>query len=194
MLFCYRRRCENGGGSRRRGYGRSWNHDHLRGRRIQSLDDPIHSQVCCDNCNQCTNRYRKDLLDIHLSFATTEQSEMQTNPLLLEQDARVDAIYRVIKGNINWDNLVPTLLEAARELEKFPNLKGSEKLDILQKALKHALKESDKSEEEKKKIVYYIDTVVPVAVQAAVSASKSPLVNAAIDQVEAVCIGCWTKK
>jgi len=115
---------------------------------------------------------------------------MQTNPLLLEQDARVDAIYRVIKGSLNWDNLVPTLLEAARELEKLPGLKGSEKLDILQKALKHALNESDKSEEEKKKIVYYIDTVVPIAVQAAVSASKHPLVA----QVQAVCIGCWTKK
>jgi hypothetical protein len=119
---------------------------------------------------------------------------MQTNPLHMEQDARIDAIYRVIKGNINWDNLVPTLLEAAKELEKFPELKGSEKLDILQKALKHALKESDKSNEEKEKILYYIDTVVPVAVQAAVSASKNPLVNAAVAQVEAVCIGCWTKK
>jgi hypothetical protein len=119
---------------------------------------------------------------------------MQTNPLHFEQDARVDAIYRVIKGNLNWDNLVPTLLEAAKELETMPGLKGSEKLDLLQKALKHALKESDKSNEEKEKILYYIDVVVPVAVQAAVSASKNPLVNAAVDQVAAVCIGCWTKK
>jgi hypothetical protein len=115
---------------------------------------------------------------------------MQTNPLHFEEDARVDGIYRLIKGRVDWNNLVPTLLEAARELEKFPGLKGSEKLDILQKALKQVLKESDKSEDEKKKIVYYIDTVVPIAVQAAVSASKNPLVA----QVEAVCIGCWTKK
>lgn len=148
----------------------------------------------CDNRNQSSNRYREDLLDIHLSFATIEQSQMQTNPLHFEQDARVDAIYRVIKGNINWDNLVPTLLEAARELEKFPDMKGSEKLEILQKALKHALKESDKPAEEKEKILYYIDVVVPVAVQAAVSASKNPLVNAVMDQVEAVCMGCWIKK
>lgn len=119
---------------------------------------------------------------------------MQTNPLHMEEDARIDAIYRVIKGNLNWENLVPTLLEAAQELEHLPGLKGSEKLDILQKALKHALKESDKSEEEQKRIVYYIDVVVPVAVQAAVSASKNPLVKAAVDHVEAVCIGCWTKK
>jgi D-mannonate dehydratase len=120
---------------------------------------------------------------------------MQTNPLHFEQDdARVDAIYRVIKGNLNWENLVPTLLEAAQELEQLPGLKGSEKLELLQKALKHALKESDKSEEEKKRIVYYIDVVVPVAVQAAVAASKNPLVKAAVAHVEAVCIGCWTKK
>jgi D-mannonate dehydratase len=150
--------------------------------------------VCCDNRNQCPNRNGHNLLQVHLSFATTEQSEMQTNPLHMEQDARIDAVYRVIKGNLNWDNLVPTLLEGAKELENFPSLKGSEKLDILQKALKHALKESDKSNEEKEKILYYIDTVVPVAVQAAVSASKNPLVNAAVAQVEAVCIGCWTKK
>ena len=115
---------------------------------------------------------------------------MQTNPLHMDQDARVDAIYRVIKVNINWDNLVPTLLEGARELEAMPGLKGSEKLDLLQKALKHALKETDKSNEEKEKILYYIDVVVPVAVQAMVTASKNPMV----DQVQAVCIGCWTKK
>ena len=115
---------------------------------------------------------------------------MQTNPLHAEEDARIDALYRVVKGKIDWDNLVPTLLEAARELEAIPALKGSEKLDLLQKTLKHALKESDKSAEEKEKILYYIDTVVPIATQAAVLASKSPV----LAQVEAACVGCWTKK
>jgi hypothetical protein len=194
MLLYYRRRCENGGRHGRWCDNRRGNHDHLRRWRIEGLDDPIDSQVSCDDCEESSNCDRKDLLDVHLSFGATEQSQMQTNPLHMEQDARVDAIYRVIKGNINWDNLVPTLLEAAREVETFPSLKGSEKLDILQKALKHALKESDKSNEEKEKILYYIETVVPIAVQAAVMASKSPLVNAAVAQVEAVCIGCWTKK
>jgi hypothetical protein len=115
---------------------------------------------------------------------------MQTNPLREEMDARIDALYRVIKGKIDWDNLVPTLLEAARELEAIPGLKGGEKLDILQKTLKHALKESDKSVVEKEKLLHYIDTVVPIATQAAVLASKSPV----LAQVEAACIGCWTKK
>jgi hypothetical protein len=116
---------------------------------------------------------------------------MQTNPMFSEEDARVDALYRVIKGKINWDNLVPTLLEAAKELEAIPDLKGSEKLSLLQKTLKHALMESDKSAEEKEKILYYVDTVVPIAMQAATMATKSPI---RIEQVAQVCVGCWTKK
>lgn len=195
MLFCYRWRCESWHGGRGNHDG-SWsgNHDDLRGRGVEGLDDPVDRQVCYDNSDEGSNRYRKDLLDIHLSFATTEQSQMQTNPLHFEEDARIDAIYRVIKGNLNWDNLVPTLLEAAGELEAMPGLQGKEKLELLQKALKHALKESDKSAEEKERIVYTIDVVVPVAVQALVMASKNPMIKAVANQVEAVCIGCWTKK
>ena len=108
---------------------------------------------------------------------------------MIVEDARIDAIFRVIQGKLNWDNLVPTLLEAARELEVIPGLKGAEKLDLLQKTLKHALKMSNKSDVEKEQILHYIDTIVPIAVQAVVLASKSPLIR----QVEAACIGCWTK-
>ena len=117
---------------------------------------------------------------------------MQTNPMV-EDDARVDAIYRVLKGRINWDNLVPILIEAGKELEALPGLKGSEKLDLLQKALKHALKHSDKTDIEKEQILQYVDTIVPIVMQAAIMASKSPIVAAAVNQVKEVCIGCWTK-
>ncbi len=117
---------------------------------------------------------------------------MQTNPMLAVEDARVDALYRVIKGNINWDNMVPTLIEAGKELEAMPDLKGAEKLDLLQKTLKHALSQTDKSAVEKEQILHYIDTVVPIAMQAVVMASKSPIVGAAIAKVEAVCLRrCW---
>lgn len=147
-----------------------------------------------DNSHQGTDRDCKDLLQIHLSCPATEQTEMQTNPMLAaEDDARIDAIFRVIQGKLNWDNLVPTLLEAAQEIESMPGLGGKEKLDILQKTLKHALKVSDKTDVEREQILHYIDTVVPIAVQAAVMASKSPLVKAVVGQVQAVCIGCWTK-
>jgi len=129
-----------------------------------------------------------------LSFATTEQTDMQTNPMHAEEDARIDAIFKVIEGKLNWDNLVPTLMEAAGELEAMPGLKGTEKLDLLQKTLKYALKASDKSPEEKEKLLHTIDTVVPIVAQAIIMASKSPLVSAVVSQVEATCLGCWMKK
>ena len=104
-----------------------------------------------------------------------------------EQDARIDAVFRVIEGKIKWENLVPTVLEAAKELEAMPGLKGSERLDLLQKVLRHALKKSDMSITEKEGMLYTIDTIVPVIAQAVVMASKSPIVA----QVKAVCVGCW---
>ena len=120
---------------------------------------------------------------------------MQTNPMKVDDDARIDAVLRVMDGTLDWTNLVPTLLEAARELESMPGLKGKEKLDLLQKALKHALKRSPKSAEEKESILYTIDTVVPIVMQGVILASKSPIVGAAIAHVESTCVGCfWTKK
>lgn len=90
-------------------------------------------------------------------------------------DVRVDGLYRLVKGRINWDNLVPTVLEVARELQQFPGLKGPEKLDVLLKTLKFALKDSSLSAEEKEKVLYTIDTVVPLVVAAAKMASKFPI-------------------
>jgi hypothetical protein len=107
-----------------------------------------------------------------------------------EVDARVDALYRVVKGRINWDNLIPTCLELAQELEQMTHLRGKERLDLLMKTLKHALKESTLEAEEKEKILFFIDTVVPIAMQAAILASKSPIVN----QVASACWGFCTKK
>jgi len=108
---------------------------------------------------------------------------MQTNPMML--DAQVDGLYRLIKGRVNWDNLIPTCIEVARELEGMTHLRGPERLDLLLKTLKHALRESDKSAEEKERILFVIDTVVPLAMQAAILASKSPIVNQVVS-------GCWS--
>lgn len=112
---------------------------------------------------------------------------MQTDA---EVDARIDALYRVVKGRINWDNLIPTCLELAQELEQMTHLRGKERLDLLLKTLKHALKESTLEAEEKEKSLFFIDTVVPIAMQAAILASKSPIVN----QVASVCWGFCMKK
>ena len=103
---------------------------------------------------------------------------MQTNPLHetdAQLDAQVDALYRVVKGRIDWDNLIPTCLEIARELEGMTHLRGKERLDLLQKTLRFALKDTDKSVVEKEQILHTIDTVVPIAMQAAVLATKLPI-------------------
>lgn len=111
---------------------------------------------------------------------------MQENPMLL--DARIDGLYRLVKGRINWDNLIPTCIEVARELEGMTHLRGPERLDLLQKTLRHALKESDKCAEEKEKILFVIDTVIPIAMQAAILASKAPIVNQAVSSCWAFCM------
>jgi hypothetical protein len=90
-------------------------------------------------------------------------------------DARIDGLYRLVKGRINWDNLIPTVLEVARELQQFPELKGPEKLDVLLKTLRFALKESSLAAEEKEKVIHTIDTIVPLVVAAAKLASKFPI-------------------
>lgn len=117
---------------------------------------------------------------------------MQANPLHETQaamDARVDGIYRVLKGRIDMENLIPTCIEVAQEIEKLGHVKGSEKLDILQKVLRQALRESGRPVEEQAEILRTIDTLVPIIVQAAILASKHPIAA----QVHAACVGCWAK-
>ena len=124
---------------------------------------------------------------------TVEQTAMQTNPLHEQEaaiDARVDGIYRALKGKISVDSLIPSCLEIAQELENLTELKGKEKLELLQKVLKQAVKESDKSNEDKEQILHTIDSVVPIAMQAAILASKSPVVA----HVQTVCMSCCVPK
>lgn len=103
---------------------------------------------------------------------------MQTNPLHEQDaqvDAQVDALYRTVKGRIDWDNLIPTCMELARELEGLTHLRGKQRLELLQTTLRFALKDSDKTAVEKEQILHTIDTIVPVAMQAATLASKLPI-------------------
>ncbi len=114
---------------------------------------------------------------------------MQSNPLHEQQailDAQVDGIYRVLKGRIHLDNLVPSCIEVAKEIENIGHLRGREKLELLQQVLRQAVRESDKSEDEKSKISILIETVIPLVVQAAILASKSPVVA----QVQAAVVSC----
>jgi hypothetical protein len=99
------------------------------------------------------------------------------NPMIAALDNRVDGLYRLVKGRVNWDNLVPTCLEVAQELEQMSELKGPQKLELLQKTLRFALRESDLPKDKKESISYVIGTVVPIVMQAAIMASKLPIVN-----------------
>lgn len=118
---------------------------------------------------------------------------MQTNPLHEQEaamDARVDGIYRALKGRISVDNLIPSCIEIAKEIEGIGGLPGKEKLELLQKVLKQAVKDTDKSVTEKEQVIHMIDTVVPLVVQAAILASKSPVVA----QVQEALVTCCVPK
>jgi hypothetical protein len=101
-------------------------------------------------------------------------------------DAQIDSLYRTVKGRIDWSNLIPTCITLARELETLTHLRGKDRLDLLQKTLRFALKDSGKSADERERILFVIDTVVPPAMQAAILASKVPIV--------AQVVGCCWKK
>ena len=85
---------------------------------------------------------------------------MQSNPL----HATKDAVYNALKGKLDLNNLVGSSIQVAKEVEQ--------------------------STEEKEALYFTVDRVVPVIVEAAILASKSPIL---IRQVQAVCCGCWTK-
>lgn len=136
-----------------------------------------------------------------------KQTAMQTNPLHeckcaegeckcpsfekdTAMDARVDGIYRVLKGKINLDSIVPTCIEVAQEIESMGNIPGKEKLELLQKVIRQAVKDSDKTPEEKQQILSTIETVVPMVVQAAIIASKHPVAA----QVQEALVTCCMPK
>jgi hypothetical protein len=122
---------------------------------------------------------------------------MQTNPIRAEAlailDAQIDMVYSAIKGTLDWNNLVPTVLAAARTLESIPGLTGPARLELLQKTLRHALKETDLPVVKKEEILHTIDTVVPILTQGIVLASKTPIAGV-IQEVEAVLLTCCWKK
>jgi hypothetical protein len=119
------------------------------------------------------------------SFVVNEQTAMQSNPL----HATKDAVYKALKGKMDLNNLVGSTIQIAKEIEQIANLKGKEKLELLQSILRISIHDSDKSLEEKEALYFTVDRVVPVIIEAAILASKSPIIK----QVQAVCCGCWTK-
>jgi hypothetical protein len=120
------------------------------------------------------------------SFVVRKQTAMQSNPLHYTKDA----VYNALKGKLDLNNLVGSTIQIAKEIEQIEKLKGKEKLELLQSILRISIHDSEKSLEEKEALYFTVDRVVPVIIEAAILASKSPIIK----QVQAVCCGCWTKK
>lgn len=121
------------------------------------------------------------------SFVESEQTAMQENPLHSVEDARIDGLYRLLKGRINLNSIIPTCIEVAGEIEQLSGLKGSEKLRLLQDVIRLAITDSQKPLTEKEQLLFLVDSVIPFAVQAAILASKSPIVK----HIQAGCLSCW---
>lgn len=101
----------------------------------------------------------------------------------------VNRLLTLFKNNIDWDHIVPTCLAIAQELENADKLTGKQKLKALQDVLRLALLDAPLTTEKKEEILYKIDTMVPVAMEAAKLASKNPIVN----QAMGACVSCLKK-
>jgi hypothetical protein len=99
-------------------------------------------------------------------------------------------MYSLVKGRVSLLNIVPTCIDVAQEIEQLSGLKGPQKLALLQDVLRLAVAESKHTAVVKEELLHSIDTIVPVVVQAAILASKSPILK----KVQDTCVGCfWTK-
>lgn len=99
------------------------------------------------------------------------------------------AMQNILSDQIDLSNLVPTCIRIAQEVEKIGGMPGHEKLALLQKILREAVIKSGKPSQEKLQLYDTIDTIVPLVVQAAVLASKHPI----LANVQETCVSCWTK-
>ncbi len=115
---------------------------------------------------------------------------MQLNPLRSVEDPRVNAIYSLVRGRISLLTIVPTCIEVAQEIEQMSELKGPQKLALLQDVLRMAVAESKHTPEVKEELLHSIETLVPIVVQAAILASKSPILK----KVQETCVGCFWMK
>lgn len=110
--------------------------------------------------------------------------------ILSEVDEHVKKLHNIIKDQVDWDDLVPTCIELAKEIEKIGGLKGPEKLALLQDTMCYAIMACDMPKEKKHVAVVFVKTVVPNVMKAVMIASKSPV----LAQVEATCFSCFGAK
>lgn len=100
-------------------------------------------------------------------------------------EAHIHRLLVLFNSAVDWDNLVPSCLAIAQELENDSKLTGAEKLATLQEVLRVLLKKAEMPEDKKEDIARHIGMTVPIVMKAAMLASKAPIVNQAVKT-------CWT--
>jgi hypothetical protein len=107
----------------------------------------------------------------------------------MNNEFRIQQLFALVKNKIDWSNPIPACLIIAGELEKVTTLKGPQKLKMLQDVLKFGLLETSIDHETKKTVLGFIENTLPQVMQAAVLASKHPIVNQALS----ACFTCLKK-
>jgi hypothetical protein len=107
----------------------------------------------------------------------------------MNNEFRIQQLFALVKNNIDWSNPIPACLTIAGELEKVTTLKGPQKLKVLQDVLKFGLTEANIDHETKKTVLGFVEDTLPQVMQAAILASKHPVVNQALS----ACFTCLKK-
>ena len=107
----------------------------------------------------------------------------------MNNEFRTQSVFAVVKNDIDWSNPVPACLRMAQVLENITTFKGPQKLKLLQDALKFGLSEASIDHETKKNVLVFIDNTLPTIMQAAILASKQPIVAHALR----TCFTCLKK-
>jgi hypothetical protein len=98
-------------------------------------------------------------------------------PVNINRTMNVEELYKVISDKVDFENIVPMAITLCQRVEQIPNLSGKEKLDLVMGTLRYALRVAPVGLEQKREIMEKLDTIVPLVIQAAILASKHPIVH-----------------
>lgn len=115
-----------------------------------------------------------------------EQIEVTT------EDARIEEILTALDlRKVDWSNPLPEAMKIAQHIETLKDLKGKDKLILVQSTLRVLLSKSGISQEEQSVARRFVDDVLPHAIHAAVLVSKGEfslqkVAEVAVKTVEAI--------
>jgi hypothetical protein len=96
---------------------------------------------------------------------------------------------RFSPANVDWKNPLPYALQISAYLSTLKHLKGKEKLELLQSILKKGISIAGISEQERLIAVRFVEDVLPIVVDAALSVSRGEVLFDSAT-VERVAVGC----